>query len=178
MDYEEYLDKVKDDEYRNSPFIEFLVDPAVIERFPEEAGIPYILKANIVKEGILELQGDLFREIFRMSLTDIQREILKYTLKGLTQLQIANKLGVTQSCIHKAIYGNIVYSGKYKGCRHGGIVKKIRKKAAKSRNISIILEQIRRIKNEDLVELENEEDYKDKVFGKKLMSKVWGSKIR
>jgi DNA-binding CsgD family transcriptional regulator len=58
-------------------------------------------------------------------LTDKQREVLELHLKGLTQVQIAEKLGCHQTSVHKLLYGNKVYGAN--AGRYGGVVKKLRK---------------------------------------------------
>jgi hypothetical protein len=65
-----------------------------------------------------------------LMMTDRQRSVWELTLKGKTQNEMAEQLGVVQTSIHKALYGNTTYgdpnSSTY-GRRYGGIPTKIRK---------------------------------------------------
>ena len=76
------------------------------------------------KEGATEEQKDRFYEALKY-LTTKQRKILDLTLEGLTQTEIADKLGLDQSSITKALYGNDVYEAGIK-VRYGGMVNKLK----------------------------------------------------
>ncbi len=72
-----------------------------------------------------------FREILFMigaeQFTARQVVVLNLFMVGRTQLEIVEELGVHQTSVHKSLFGNLVYSGRYAGKRHGGILSKVRK---------------------------------------------------
>jgi DNA-binding CsgD family transcriptional regulator len=97
-------------------------------------------------EELLELKEQLkaaFWRIVETQLTERQKQVIKLYSKGLTQTEIAKKLGVNQSSITKSINGNCDYrSGKKV---YGGARKKLRKIAEKDEEIQSILLRISEI---------------------------------
>lgn len=60
--------------------------------------------------------------------TERQRQVIDFVSRGReTQCEFAQKLGVGQTTIHKCLFGNLVYQGKYIGQRHGGVLAKMKK---------------------------------------------------
>lgn len=64
-------------------------------------------------------------------LTEKQQAVVKLHLEGLTQEQIATKLGVNQSTVTKSLYGNINYTT---GKKYGGILPKLKKTIERAQN--------------------------------------------
>jgi hypothetical protein len=75
-------------------------------------------------------------------LTNKQRRVMALAFCGLTQEEIASLMGVCQPTIHKALHGNLVYSGPYAGRRHGGAFWKLAKAAVERTDVRDLLEQI------------------------------------
>jgi transcriptional regulator len=67
----------------------------------------------LIDDEILELKANILEEIYNIinggSLTIHQKKVLTMCLSGATQNEIAEKLGITQSAVHKAMHGNIDY---------------------------------------------------------------------
>ena len=103
----------------------------------------------IFDEEILELRQDLLEEIYNIinggSLTTHQKKVLTMCLSGATQNEIAEKLGITQSAVHKAMHGNIDYKNNKK--RYGGIIKKLQKLSKNNLKIKLLLDGIEKHKS-------------------------------
>ncbi len=102
-----------------------------------------------MSDEIVSLRSELLDELHSIIsgdfLTPHQKKILTMRLSGMTQSQIADQVGITQSAVHKAMHGNIDYKNNMK--RYGGIVKKLRKICEKNEKIQDILGKISFIKN-------------------------------
>lgn len=60
--------------------------------------------------------------------TERQRQVIEFVSSGReTQCELAQKLGVSQTTIHKHLFGNLVYHGKYIGERYGGVLAKMKR---------------------------------------------------
>ena len=75
-------------------------------------------------------------------LTDKQRRVMALAFCGLTQEEIASLMGIHQTTVHKALRGNLVYSGPYAGRRHGGAFWKLAKAAVERTDVRDLLERI------------------------------------
>ena len=69
-------------------------------------------------------------------------------LEGKTQNEIAEHLGITQSAVHKALFGNIDYKNNKK--RYGGVIKKLKKICSNNEKINNILDKIEEVKNREI----------------------------
>lgn len=89
-----------------------------------------------IKEKLFEIDEKLNKAYWRIidtSLTKRQKEIIKYSAGGLTQMETAKKLNVNQSSITKSIHGNCDYKNGRK--IYGGSEKKLKKAAEKDPEI-------------------------------------------
>jgi predicted transcriptional regulator len=124
--------------------IEISLEPHKLNNFANESGINQHMSNMIFDEEIIELRQDLLEEIYNIidsgSLTMHQKKVLKMCLSGATQNEIAEKLGVTQSAIHKCLHGNIDYKNNKK--RYGGIIKKLQKLSKTNPRIRFLLSKI------------------------------------
>ncbi len=93
-------------------------------------------------ETVLELEDKLKEEFWRLveKLTPRQKEVIRLYADGLTQMEIAKKLGVNQSSITKSIHGNVDYK---KGRKvYGGSSKRLKKIIDVDPKIKEILDKI------------------------------------
>jgi len=101
------------------------------------------LRADL--EYCMDLEEDLAKELFAlifMNGTDQQIQVSKMIINGLTQQEIARKLGInSQSNIHKVLMGNIDYSTN-ETKKYGGLANKLTKLLHKSRPIQKIMKEI------------------------------------
>jgi predicted XRE-type DNA-binding protein len=137
----------KSDSYQYR-IVEISLDPNKLNNFSNESGITQHISDSVFPDEILELRQDLLEEIYNIinngSLTSHQRKVLTMCLNGATQNEIADKLGITQSAVHKAMHGNIDYKNNKK--RYGGIIKKLQKISKVNPKIKSILDQIEKYK--------------------------------
>ncbi len=138
----------KSDHYQYK-IVEISLEPHKLHNFANEAGINQHMTDMIFDEEILELRQDLLEEIYNIinsgSLTVHQKKVLTMCLSGATQNEIADKLGITQSAVHKAMHGNIDYKNNKK--RYGGIIKKLQKLSKNNGKIKILLDRIEKHKH-------------------------------
>ncbi len=143
----------KSDSYQYR-IIEIPLEPHKLHNFANESGITQHMTDMIFDEEILELRQDLLEEIYNIinsgSLTAHQKKVLTMCLSGATQNEIAEKLGITQSAVHKAMHGNIDYKNNKK--RYGGIIKKLQKLSKNNPRIKFLLAQIERHKKNNVEE--------------------------
>ena len=129
--------------------VEVGIDNIKLENFSQENSLSNVLMANSMADEILALRKELLSELHSMIwgeyLTSHQKKILLMRLDGMTQSQIADKIGITQSAVHKAMHGNIDYKNNKK--RYGGIVKKLKKLCDRNEKVQSILKQIEFVKN-------------------------------
>lgn len=133
----------KSDSYQYK-IVEISLEPNKLYNFSNEAGINHHISDSVFPDEILELRQKLLEEIYNIinsdSLTAHQKRVLTMCLSGATQNEIAEKLGITQSAVHKAMHGNIDYKNNKK--RYGGIIKKLQKISKSNSQIRLLLEQI------------------------------------
>lgn len=145
----------KSDHYQHR-IIEVPLEPHKLHNFANESSIKQHMTDMIFDEEILELRQDLLEEIYNIinsgSLTAHQKRVLTMCLSGATQNEIADKLGITQSAVHKAMHGNIDYKNNKK--RYGGIIKKLQKLSKTNSRIKILLDKIEDHKNTSKVSIE------------------------
>jgi hypothetical protein len=96
-------------------------------RAPRGVQSLYSPQAKLRRSEVGSLVKKLVRITKRYKLTKNQQEILTLILLGYTQEEVGVKLGIHQTSVHKALFGNLVYSGKYAGRRYGGIFAKLKK---------------------------------------------------
>jgi DNA-binding CsgD family transcriptional regulator len=113
----------------NPDFWELRVDPADLERFPNEAGIWF--ESGVEREAryrredhVQDMTPHVMRVIDSDTLTRKQREaVVLYFLHRKTQQEIAQILGVSRRVLSQHLFG-ITRDGKHVG----GAVKKLRKR--------------------------------------------------
>lgn len=132
--------------------VEISFDQSKLDNFPNERGVGHLLIENEPNEAIDVLRVTLIEELYDIInsekyLTEHQKKILMMRLMGKTQNEIAQHLGITQSAVHKAMYGNIDYKNDRR--RYGGIIKKLKKICKQHSNIQKILTDIDNAKNID-----------------------------
>ena len=145
--------KNKSDSYQHK-IIEISVDPTILNDFPIDDGLGMFLNVSKFSEEFYELRQELICEVLRVvnsELTPRQKEVVNLRLENLTQIEIAEKLSLHQTTIHKIISGNIDYANGKK--RYGGALKKLKKLCAKDEKILEILKKMEDLKK---MELENE----------------------
>lgn len=124
--------------------VEVPFDQTYLNNFSTERGMGHILETSSPSEEMVRLRGLLLEELYNIiyseSLTNHQRKVLLMRVKGKTQNEIAEHLGITQSAVHKALHGNIDYKNNKK--RYGGVYKKLKKQCAQSERVQSILKEI------------------------------------
>jgi DNA-binding CsgD family transcriptional regulator len=138
--------KNKSDSYQHK-IIEITVDPAILNDFSVNNGLGAQLNLSKYSDEFYDLKEQLMKEILRVvsdCLTKRQMEVVTLRLKGKTQIQIADQLGIHQTTVHKLLMGNIDYANGKK--RYGGAIKKIKKICARDAKVLEILDKIEAIK--------------------------------
>lgn len=131
---------------------EISVDTKYLLNYSNEEGIAGMLQENTVDEEIIDLQQQLLVKMYDLidkCLTSFQKKVMRMSLSGMTQNDIAAELGCSQSAIHKNMSGNLDYANKTKDGRpkrYGGSLHKLRKFAKKDKAIQDILLRIELIK--------------------------------
>lgn len=142
----------KSDSYQYR-IVEIPLEPHKLHNFSNEAGITQHMTDMLIDDEILELKANILDEIYNIinsgSLTAHQKKVLTMCLSGATQNEIAEKLGITQSAVHKAMHGNIDYKNNKK--RYGGIIKKLQKLSKNNVKIKILLDKIEKHKHNNEV---------------------------
>lgn len=126
---------------------EVSLEPTLLGNFCERDGI---YSAHYQKtDELLDLVDELnekIRDIIENRLTDRQREVMGLLYyDGLTQTEVALKLGLCQPTVHKTVSGNLDY--KNGGKRYGGAIKKIQRLCYEDGRISFIINRISEIKS-------------------------------
>ena len=146
--------KNKSDSYQHK-IVEITVDPTVLNDFSLNDGLGFALNTSKFSEEFYELRQQLILEVLRIvntCLTQRQAEVITLRLKDLTQIQIAEKLGIHQTTVHKLLMGNIDYANGKK--RYGGAIKKLKKICSKDGKVSYILNEMETLRAKDLMEEE------------------------
>jgi FixJ family two-component response regulator len=120
-----------------------------LANYANEDGIANQIDQKHIDDRIIELNSELMLAIYDLfpMLSDYQQKILNMQLSGKTQNEIAKELNVSQSAVHKNMFGNIDYKKNKK--RYGGSVRRLAKLAKKSEKIQSILTRIDMIKHEE-----------------------------
>lgn len=143
----------KSDSYQYR-IVEIPLEPHKLHNFANESGINQHMTDMLIDDEILELKANILEEIYNIinsgSLTAHQKKVLTMCLSGATQNEIAEKLGITQSAVHKAMHGNIDYKNNKK--RYGGIIKKLQKLSKNNPRIKFLLDQIEHHKKNNVQE--------------------------
>ena len=126
---------------------EVSLEPSLLGNFCENDGL---YSADYKKtDELLDLVDELnakIREIIETRLTDRQREVMGLLYyDGLTQTEVAVKLGLCQPTVHKTVSGNLDY--KNGGKRYGGAIKKMQRLCSEDPRISFIVARITEIKS-------------------------------
>ncbi|HUU88833.1 MAG TPA: LuxR C-terminal-related transcriptional regulator [Candidatus Glassbacteria bacterium] len=128
--------------------MEISVDPFVLGDLSLAQGMSYRLEFDR-SEKLMDLRDELKIEVMRIietGLTKRQEQVVKLTLNGETQNEIAKQLGINQTSVHKVIRGNIDYKNGKR--RYGGAFKKLIKLCQKDEKIQDILNDIRELSEE------------------------------
>lgn len=123
---------------------EISVEDTHLNNFTNAASIDYLLNPFKYNEKLLDLQERLLTKTYELmdkNLTERQSVVIRMTIDGYTQSEIAKILNCNQSSVHKCLYGNVDYS-QPKNKRYGGFYKKIKKIIKDDPEIKEILEQI------------------------------------
>ena len=132
--------------------VEVPFDYSTLCNFSEDRGIGYLLEGTAIRDEISDLRSQLIDELYEIifsdQLTEHQKKVLFMRLEGKTQNEIADHLGITQSAVHKALFGNIDYKNNKK--RYGGVIKKLKKKCSNNEKINNILDKIQEVKNREI----------------------------
>jgi len=132
--------------------VEVPFDYSTLCNFSEDRGIGYLLEGTAIRDEISDLRSQLIDELYEIifsdQLTEHQKKVLFMRLEGKTQNEIADHLGITQSAVHKALFGNIDYKNNKK--RYGGVIKKLKKICSNNEKINNILDKIQEVKNREI----------------------------
>lgn len=147
--------KTRSDQYQHL-IVETLVSSDLMESFGNSDSISSRLNPFAYNEDLLDLQDQLKVEFWRIvnMLTPRQQQVIRLYCDGLTQMEIAKKLGVNQSSITKSLHGNVDYSKKSskkntkKSKSYGGTHRKIQKIIEADEKIQEILEKMRELREE------------------------------
>lgn len=141
--------KNKSDCYQHK-IVEISVDPVVLNDFPFNNGLGMVLNLSKYSEEFYNLRQKLLNEVVRIvnsELTSRQIEVVTLRLQDMTQTQIAERLKIHQTTVHKLLMGNIDYANGKK--RYGGAIKKLRKICTKDSKIKNILEKMEELRTKD-----------------------------
>ena len=126
---------------------EVSLEPLLMGNFRESDSLYDIGYAKT--DELLDLVDELnlkIKDIIENKLTERQKEVMTLLYyDGLTQTEVALRLGLCQPTIHKTTSGNLDY--KNGGKRYGGALKKIKKICDEDPEIVHILTRIHDIKN-------------------------------
>lgn len=117
---------------------------AMMNAFTNDQGIYAHLNPYHYNEEYLILKDELKKEFWKLAeevCTERQFEIMKMLCGGMTQMEIADKLGVNQSSITKSLNGNIDYARSTTRV-YGGLIKKLKKHIENHKRIQEILEKM------------------------------------
>ena len=134
--------------------LEISTNPMVLSDLSLAQGMTYRIRPEVYDERYLDLREKLKARMWELIelLTERQRQVIKLSVEGFTQNEIAKKLGINQTSVHKVLRGNIDYSKKFKNnsekkshVRYGGAFKKLIKLCAADPEIQEILNEMREL---------------------------------
>ncbi len=131
---------------------EIPVDVDILSTYSNGQGYQGALNPFQYDERYLDLEDKLkarTRELMALHLTERQKAIIDLYYEGLTQSEIAEKLGCNQSSVTKSLNGNRDYS-KDSTKVYGGSTKKLKKLFHADPEIKQILEEMRELIEEVL----------------------------
>lgn len=143
--------KNKSDSYQHK-IVEISVDPAILNDFPLDDGLGTMLNLSKYSEEFSILRQQLMKEVMRViksELTVRQAEVVILRLQNMTQTQIAEKLGIHQTTVHKLLMGNIDYANGKK--RYGGAIKKLKKICYKDSKILDVLSKMEELRTKEVM---------------------------
>lgn len=120
-----------------------------LESFSNDEGIYKRLAPFDYNDQIADLEEQLRKEFWRIvqTLTPRQREVLKLSADGYTQMEIAKILGINQSSVVKSRAGNVQYTSNGK-ISYGGSFRRLKKLIEEDEKILTILKQISDLRDE------------------------------
>ena len=121
-------------------------DGVTTHQFTNADSIYAVLNQYEYNEHILDLREKLracFWKLAREVCTARQYEVLELYSQGMTQSEIAKKLGCIQSSINKSLRGNTDYSKEKYGKSYGGVIKKLRKAISEDQEIQCLITEIK-----------------------------------
>jgi hypothetical protein len=125
---------------------ELLVDPDVMANL-HHSTLVYDSSDFYKRDEYYELREQLIgiiNELISNKLTDRQSEVVQgIYYEQRTQMEMADKLGLCQTTIHKILKGNIDYSNG--GKRYGGAEKKLKKLCKNDPEIQSIINRMKQI---------------------------------
>ena len=127
-------------------FTELSMEPNILGELSIAQGLFSVIESDVLKEDLLDLKDKLAKrmwEIIEVGLTKRQKQVVYLYNDGLTQNEIAKKLGINQTSVHKVLKGNI--DNKNDKRRYGGAFKKINKLCKTDEKIIEILKEIQEI---------------------------------
>jgi len=133
-------------------FLEIPVAVEILDIFTDGDSLYKRLNPFAYNDEIAQLEDQLKEEFWRIieeNLTTRQKQVVKLYAKGLTQIEVAKKLGVNQSSITKCIYGNVDYKNrdsKGKPTSYGGIKMRLDKIVKEDQRINDILKRIAEVR--------------------------------
>jgi DNA-binding CsgD family transcriptional regulator len=134
----------RSDNYQ-SLFCELCCSPEILNEVANSEGIYSKLNPFGYNEEFFELKEQLrmaFWRIVDKELTKRQKQVIKMTSEGMTQMEIAKKLQVNQSSIAKSISGNVEYLNGGKKRNYGGAKKRIKRAAETDPEVLEILAKL------------------------------------
>ena len=144
--------KNRSDSYQQL-FCELSCSPEILNEVANSEGIYSKLNPFGYNEEFFELKEQLrlaFWRIVDKELTKRQKQVIKMTAEGMTQMEIAKKLNVVQSSINKGLNGNVDYSvdvisGDRKKKTYGGAKKRIRRAVETDPEVQNLLKRLAEI---------------------------------
>jgi len=134
--------------------LEHAVSPFILNDLSAAQGMNYKMRPDKYDEEYLDLREKLKKRMWELiedGLTTRQKEVVKLSMEGFTQNEIAKQLGINQTSVHKVLRGNIDYSAKIRDQnnnsvslkkRYGGAFKKITKLCQSDPEIQNILKDM------------------------------------
>lgn len=135
--------------------IEISFPHELLDIFSDHDSIYKRLNPFAYNDNIAELEEQLKEQLWRIineNLTDRQKEIVKLYASGKTQMEIAKALGVNQSSITKALWGNTDYANRDnngKPITYGGVKLKLNKIVREDKTVNEILVKIAELRDSD-----------------------------